>query len=93
MSESIRSRSLPTTESNHVHLLELFYAEYPYDSFLLIRLPGSRAMVYRMQSDDFLIWEGEIPYDARPDTFLFPLIDAVCRERLTRVDAGRVRQP
>lgn len=70
----------------HVRLLRFSFPEYPYDHFLLVKLPGNRNFLYREESDDFLIWEGEMDHAVGYDRFLFPLIDAVCHDKLTRVD-------
>jgi len=79
-------------EAPQVELFLVGYPAYPYDNFLLVRLPGGKAFVYRWESDDWLIWEGTIPFDVRPDHFLWPLIDAMCRHKLTRLTDANVER-
>ena len=72
------------TEDRRVKLMRLTYPEYPYDHFVTIFLPGRQMMIIRDESDDFVIYRGEIPEGCLQD-FLFAAIDAVCADKCCRI--------
>lgn len=75
---------------NRVKLMRLTYPEYPYDHFVTIFLPGQLMMIIRDESEDFVIFFGQIPEVCLQD-FIFAQIEEVCGDKLCRVTPAEVQ--